>query len=269
MEDVLYSSTTMRSDNSSSLSLSVVVPVYKAAGHIQQLHERLIRVLWSLCERWNIIYVDDHSPDDSFSLLTRFAEECSRVVAVRLKENRGQQHATFCGLGFAIYDYIVTIDDDLQYDPEDISRLLQCIVEYDLDCVYGIPEVRNRHIHRKLGTRMIDRCIRYITGKPKSIGISSFRIMTQELARQITTSRTSYIYLSVEIFSRTYRVGNIGIGLTDIKRQTRYTIRKLMKVYFSILLYYSIFGKKVFPARPLYTIDVVVGGVPVNYEMVK
>ncbi len=217
-------------------SVSVVVPVYCARKHLKAFHERLHAVLEQMAMRYEIIYVDDHSTDESFALLEEISATCPQVIAVRLGSNVGQQHATFCGLTYARYSYVITIDDDGQYPPEEIPRLVELIRSEDLDCVYAIPKARSTSVYRNLGTRLTDCTMYLLTRKPGDIQVSSFRIMRRHLVDLITETSAQSIYLSVEILSRTHRVGNCSIESISDGQRTRYTFAMLLKVFLKLVI---------------------------------
>ncbi|MFN3739525.1 MAG: glycosyltransferase family 2 protein [Thermodesulfovibrionales bacterium] len=113
------------------MTLSVVIPVYNEEENIPVLHERLVSVLERIKD-YEIIYVDDGSTDRTLEILEELQKRSSHVVVLSLRRNFGQTAAFAAGFDFARGDVIVTMDADLQNDPEDIPRLLELIKEYDL-----------------------------------------------------------------------------------------------------------------------------------------
>ncbi len=113
------------------MTLSVVIPVYNEEENIPVLHERLVSVLEGIKD-YEIIYVDDGSTDRTLEILEALQKRSSHVVVLSLRRNFGQTAAFAAGFDFARGDVIITMDADLQNDPEDIPRLLELIREYDL-----------------------------------------------------------------------------------------------------------------------------------------
>jgi dolichol-phosphate mannosyltransferase len=105
------------------IQLSVVVPVYGCADCLWALHDRLTRSLAQVTDRYEIVFVDDRSLDDGWSVLQRLARTDDRVRAFRLSRNFGQDAAITAGLAQARGDWAVVMDCDLQEAPEDIPRL--------------------------------------------------------------------------------------------------------------------------------------------------
>jgi polyisoprenyl-phosphate glycosyltransferase len=103
--------------------LSVVVPVYRCVGCLRHLHERLRASLSALTDDYELIYVDDRSPDDSWSVLVDLAARDPHVRLIRLSRNFGQHPAITAGLSAAQGRWTVVMDCDLQDPPEAIPRL--------------------------------------------------------------------------------------------------------------------------------------------------
>src|SRR6202007_1924225 len=113
--------------------LSVVVPVYGCADCLDALHARLTASVTGLAERYELVFVDDRSLDDGWSVLERLAREDGHVRAFRLSRNFGQDAAITAGLSQARGDWVVVMDCDLQEAPEDIPRLWAAAGEgYDI-----------------------------------------------------------------------------------------------------------------------------------------
>jgi glycosyltransferase involved in cell wall biosynthesis len=113
--------------------LSVVIPVYNSALFLESTVCRIDDELSKLDVNFEIILVDDGSPDDSWVVAESCALKYPAVRSVRLVRNYGQHTAVFCGIEHARGEYIVTMDDDLQNPPEEVVKLLTKIRKgYDL-----------------------------------------------------------------------------------------------------------------------------------------
>ena len=104
--------------------LSIVVPIHNEEPAILPLYDRLTRVLDRLQKPYEIIFVDDASTDRSFDLLANLVETDSRLKVMRLRRNFGQTAALAAGFDEAQGNIIISLDGDLQHDPEDIPALL-------------------------------------------------------------------------------------------------------------------------------------------------
>ena len=115
------------------LELSVVVPVYGCGDCLVALHDRLTRSVATITDRYELVFVDDRSLDDGWSVLQRLARSDGHIRALRLSRNFGQDAAITAGLSEARGSRVVVMDCDLQEAPEDIPRLWTAAQEgYDV-----------------------------------------------------------------------------------------------------------------------------------------
>jgi glycosyltransferase involved in cell wall biosynthesis len=111
----------------------VVVPVFNEEKNINILYQELIDVLIKLDLTFEIIFIDDGSTDKSLAILSELQENDSRIVVISFRRNFGQTAALSAGFDYARGNIIITLDGDLQNDPEDIPKLLQKLSEgYDI-----------------------------------------------------------------------------------------------------------------------------------------
>jgi polyisoprenyl-phosphate glycosyltransferase len=111
------------------VEISVITPVYRCAECLAALHERLVAVLEEEADTFEIVFVDDRSPDDSWQVLSKLAAGDPRVRAIRLSRNFGQHAAITAGLAASRGRWTVVMDCDLQDPPEEIPRLLEKAAE--------------------------------------------------------------------------------------------------------------------------------------------
>jgi undecaprenyl-phosphate 4-deoxy-4-formamido-L-arabinose transferase len=149
--------------------LSVVVTLYNEAGSVDELYRRAVAVLDPGPRTFELIFVDDGSTDGTFAALERLHAGDSRIRAVRFKRNFGQHPAMHAGLARARGDVVVTMDGDLQNQPEDIPRLVAA-VEAGNDVASGRRRSREDPVGRSLPSRVINGMLRRFTG----VDISDF-----------------------------------------------------------------------------------------------
>jgi glycosyltransferase involved in cell wall biosynthesis len=127
------------------LDLSIVIPIYNEEENIPHLWDRLQSALKRLSLRYEIIAVDDGSRDNGAIILKRYAAEIPELKIIRLRRNSGQTAAIMAGFDRATGGVIVTIDADLQNDPDDIDCLVTTLNE-GYDVVSGWRKDRKRII---------------------------------------------------------------------------------------------------------------------------
>jgi glycosyltransferase involved in cell wall biosynthesis len=160
--------------------LSVVVPVKDERQNVRPLYER-VRDALTRIEAWELLFVDDGSTDGTFNELDAIASADARVKVVRLRRNFGQSAATQAGLDIATGDVIVTMDGDLQNDPNDIPTMLAKLDE-GYDAVLGQRLNRqDKFLLRKVPSLTANWLIRKVLGVPfKDFGCT-LRVMRREI----------------------------------------------------------------------------------------
>jgi polyisoprenyl-phosphate glycosyltransferase len=138
--------------------LSVVVPVYGCRDCVEVLHARLTASLQEITPAYEIVFVDDRSPDGAWEVLRPLAERDPRTVAVRLSRNFGQHAAITAGLQAARGAWVVVMDCDLQDPPEEIRRLYGKALE-GFNIVYARRRRTGTSGFRRTGSRLYFRAM--------------------------------------------------------------------------------------------------------------
>jgi dolichol-phosphate mannosyltransferase len=160
--------------------LSVVVPVYGCAGCLRLLHDRLTATLRELGLRYELVFVDDRSPDGAWEALERLAIEDDHVSAVRLSRNFGQQAAITAGFAAARGRWIVVMDCDLQDPPEVIPELYARALE-GFDIVLA-RRIRKQHsLFRLVAARVYFKFIGLFLGVDINGEFGSFSIVSDQV----------------------------------------------------------------------------------------
>jgi glycosyltransferase involved in cell wall biosynthesis len=150
--------------------LSIVIPIHNEEPAILPLYDRLTSVLDSLSKPYEIIFVDDASTDRSFDLLANLVETDHRLKVIRLRRNFGQTAALSAGFDEAQGQVIISLDGDLQHDPEDIPALLAKIDEgYDIASGWRKNRIDNA-ITRKIPSRIAN----WLMAKASGIKLRDF-----------------------------------------------------------------------------------------------
>lgn len=145
------------------MSISVVIPLYNEEENVRELHDRLKAVLDGLDREYEIIYVDDGSTDNTLSILEEIQSHDPTVMILSFRRNFGQTAAFAAGFDFARGDIVVTMDGDLQNDPNDIPKLIELIKTNDL--VSGWRKKRkDPFLSRRLPSMIANWLISKVTG---------------------------------------------------------------------------------------------------------
>lgn len=215
-----------------SKNISVIVPVYNGQSSIQELIERLMTVLNNhFDENSELIIVDDNSKDNSWDLIKQQKIKYQgNIIAVRLTRNYGQHNATLCGISHAKNDFVCTIDDDLEFNPEDIQKLLQKQQENNADLVYGIDPKKNKGVLIQVLGTLYRFVVRLLLGKEYLIG-SSFRLMKKHLAKDILVHARHFSFIDEFLLWQTSNISTVIIKCEKSKRKkSRYSIFSLFSM---------------------------------------
>lgn len=172
------------------VDISIVVPTFRGALSLPELVERLIAVCGNSAMSFEIVIVNDASPDDTWKTVQQLAEEDPRVVGIDLLNNHGQPAATMCGLANARGRLIATMDDDLEHRPEELPRLVEALeLHPEWDAVVATWPVRRSPL-RDLGTRLYALADRVAWGTPKEFRHTAYRLMRRPVCRALVEHKT-------------------------------------------------------------------------------
>lgn len=145
------------------MTASIVIPVYNEEENVEALHERLKEALDKLNIEYELVIVDDGSTDRTLTLLEQLQQKDQNMTVLSLRRNFGQTAAFAAGFDFSRGDVVITMDGDLQNDPNDIPKLLELIKDNDL--VSGWRKSRkDPFISRRLPSMMANWLISKVTG---------------------------------------------------------------------------------------------------------
>jgi undecaprenyl-phosphate 4-deoxy-4-formamido-L-arabinose transferase len=219
--------------------ISVVVPVYRSEKTLPPLVEELALVLPTLAAQYELILVNDGSPDDSWQVIERLAKSFPFVRGIRLMRNYGQHNATLCGMRAARYATTVTMDDDLQHSPDDMSALLAKLDEGN-DVVYGVWSERKRSWWRAFFAVLTKRAVAWVMGANTVRDMSAFRAIRTQVRHGFDTFDGPDVLVDVLLSWGTSRFAAVPISERDRGAgHSNYSFWKLVKVSLLMLTSYT------------------------------
>ena len=222
-----------------SYSCSVVIPVYNSAETLTPLAERLARVLPQVAENFEVILVNDGSPDESWQVIIRLCQQYTWLRGINLMRNYGQHNATLCGVREAQYEIIITMDDDLQHPPEEIPRLLAKLTE-GYDVVYGVPQKRPHSWWRNWFSVFTKRVLAQVMGIKTIRDIGAFRAFRAYLRAAFADYRNPNVILDVLLSWGTARFATVTVNEKPREvGQSNYDFLKLFRVTMIVLTGFS------------------------------
>ncbi|MBO6764617.1 glycosyltransferase family 2 protein [Maricaulis sp.] len=162
--------------------IAVIVPVYKGAAMLGELVRRLRETLRGINARYQIVLVDDRSPDDSWTGILAESAADPGVLGVRLSRNFGQHAAISAGMAHARARWYVVMDCDLQDPPEAIADLYRHAIETGADVVIAERETSGLGAGRNLGSTLFNTALRWSSGLEVSSKFGNFRIFSDKVA---------------------------------------------------------------------------------------
>lgn len=219
---------------------SVVIPVYNSLTSLPTLIQQLVKVMPDISTEHEIILVNDGSQDQSWQKIQELCTEYSCIRAFDLMRNYGQHNALLCGIRQARYQIIVTMDDDLQHPPEEISKLLSKLDE-GYDVVYGAPDTEKHNLWRNLTSKMIKAILKKAMKVEAAQKVSAFRAFRSEIRQAFSNYQGSFVSIDVLLSWGTTRFSHINVAHN--KRQfgtSTYTFRKLLTHAFTLITGFSI-----------------------------
>jgi len=223
---------------------TVVVPVYNTTKTHELLYERLNKTFKIINQQWELVLVDDCSPNvDTWVSLQDLASEYSNVRAIRLMRNFGRGPAILCAMSYAKGDYIITMDDDLQQRPEDIPLLIE---QQSHDVVVG-QFTKKQHSIQKRITSNIKSWVDYVAlDKPKHVKLGSLLLMNQNVARAMLSINSSNPFFAALLFYVTRDVVMVPVHHDNrVHGKSEFNFWRRLKQFSLLLINNSTFLPKV------------------------
>jgi dolichol-phosphate mannosyltransferase len=219
--------------------ISVVIPVYYGEHFIVELHRRLLKVFDNLESTFEIIFVNDASPDDSWNAIKKLANEDNRVVGLNLSRNFGQHPAIMAGLANAKGEYIVVMDCDLQDVPEEIQKLYLKSKEGHKVVVGQRFERQDSRFKRRF-SNWFYRVLGYLTGIPQDASIANFGIYHQSVIKAILSmgDYVRYMPAMVKWVGFDYQKVQV-LHAPRAEGKSSYNFKSLLKLGLSVITTFS------------------------------
>lgn len=221
------------------MHISVVIPVFGCQGCLLELKHRLDDAIEPITHEYEIIFVDDRSPDDSWSTIKSLATDDPKTKGIQLSKNYGQHFAITTGLDHAKGEWVIVMDCDLQDNPEDIPKLYNKCQE-GFDIVVGQRTNRKDSLFKKITSRLFHATLTYLTDTKHDTSIANFGIYSKKVIQSINifreNNRNFPLFIKLVGFKRT------EIPVTHSERITgksAYNITKLMDLALDTILAHS------------------------------
>ncbi|EAZ96821.1 b-glycosyltransferase, glycosyltransferase family 2 protein [Flavobacteria bacterium BAL38] len=221
------------------MKLSIVSPVYRAELVLDELVERISNNIPSAFSSFEIILVDDFSPDKSWDKIVEISNNNSNVRGFKLSRNFGQHYAITAGLNQTTGDYIVVLDCDLQDQPEEIEKLFNAS-QNGFDIVLARRYERKDSLYKKTVSKLFYKTLSYLTGTKQDATVANFGIYSRKVINEVVKLEEKIKYFPTMVkwvgFSTTY------VNVEHASRsegKSNYNLKKLLNLALDIILAYS------------------------------
>lgn len=221
------------------MKLSIVSPVYRAELVLDELVERIAKSVPSAFNSYEIILVDDFSPDKSWQKIVEISSKNSNVRGFKLSRNFGQHYAITAGLNQVSGDYVVVLDCDLQDQPEEIEKLFNAS-QKGFDIVLARRYERKDSLYKKTVSKLFYKTLSYLTGTKQDATVANFGIYSKQVIDEVVKLEEKIKYFPTMVkwvgFSTTY------VNVEHASRsegKSNYNLKKLLNLALDIILAYS------------------------------
>lgn len=247
--------------------VSFVIPCYRSENTVTKVVDEIRGAMPALDGYdYEIILVNDCSPDNTLDVIAGLAQADEHITAVDLAKNFGQNAALMCGMSHARGDIVVCLDDDGQTPANEVGKLLKKLEE-GYDVVYASYEHKQHSSFRNFGTRLNNLMNEVMLGKPRDLSITSYFAMRRFIVDEMLNYPHCYPYVEGLILRSTRKIATVPVNHRAREEgESGYTLAKLIGLWmngftsFSVkpLRLASIFGAFTAAAGFIYAIIIII-----------
>jgi len=216
------------------IDYSIIIPFYNEEENIPIMLQKISRVMEHIPGIYEIIAVDDGSSDATFLKLVVEKEKYSQLKIIKFRRNFGQTQAMQAGIDYSGGDIIITMDGDLQNDPEDIPRLLQKMAE-GYDVVSGWRKSRKDHILRRIPSQAANFILTHITGVKIHDNGCSLKVYNASILKKVHLYSDMHRFIPAFAFLHGAKVGELVVQHHPrTKGMSKYGFSRIWKVLFDL-----------------------------------
>ncbi len=219
--------------------ISIVSPVYRAEKILPVLVSEINLVMERIGEDYEIILVDDRSPDNSWEVMKVLSSQNPKIKSIRLSRNFGQHSAIFAGLTKTKGDWVVVMDCDMQDQPKEIAKLYKKALE-GYDIVLGQRENRKDKFLKKLSSKLFYKVFNYLSGGRFNNEIGNFGIYKKKVIDSILNINDYIKFFPLFINWVGFKSTSIPIEHSSREEgKSSYSISRLLKLAFNVIISFS------------------------------
>lgn len=224
--------------------ISFVIPCYRSAltleNVVKEIRETMDRLNQTSTYSYEIVLVNDCSPDDTYAVIKRLASEDAHILGINLAKNFGQHAALMAGFRHTTGDIVVALDDDGQTPANEVDKLL-CKLDEGYDVCYAKYEHKKHSAFRNFGSRVNERMTRVMLGKDKDLFISSYFAAKRFIVNEMIRYENCYPYVIGLVLRTTKNICNVPVNHREREIGTSgYTLKKLLTLWMNGFTAFSV-----------------------------
>ena len=221
--------------------LSFVIPCYRSQETISTVVDEIERTVAALgAYDYEIILVNDSSPDDTFSVISALAENDRHITAVDLAKNFGQHAALMCGMRRSGGEIVICLDDDGQTPADEVGKLLEKIEE-GYDVVYASYGHKQHSGFRNFGSRVNAKMTEIMLGKPRELSLTSYFAAKRFIIDEMLRYENCFPYVMGLVLRSTKNICNVTVNHRARELgQSGYNLGKLLGLWMNGFTSFSI-----------------------------
>ncbi len=222
-------------------TVSFVIPCYRSAKTVGAVTREIGETMAAMPQYdYEIVLVNDCSPDDTWEVIRGLAANDKHIAAVDLAKNFGQHAALMCGMRHSRGDFVVCLDDDGQTPADEVGKLLEKLEE-GYDVVYASYEDKRESGFRKFGSGVNRRMTEIMLGKPKELELNSYFAARRFLVDEMLRYEHGYPYVMGLVLRSTKRICNVPVHHRAREEgRSGYTLAKLLSLWMNGFTSFSV-----------------------------
>lgn len=219
--------------------ISIISPVYQAEKNLDELIFQIEKEILAITDSYEIILVEDHSPDNSWQVIERLCEKNKKIKGIKLSRNFGQHHAISCGLKESKGEWVIIMDCDLQDNPSEINKLYSKALD-GYEIVLARRKFRKHSFFKRFTSKLFYKIFSYLTDTDQDSSVSNFGIYHRKVVDAVLEMGDLY-----RVFPILVQYVGFNKALIDVIHQERfagkssYSKIKLLKLAFNMIISFS------------------------------